>query len=173
MLSHWENCKTIGLDGTYNIIYGDMTILVICALPYGEIAKPVGIVLLKSESALSVSFALRKLTQAAEAPNIVGAVPEEVVMDGSDALHNAVKEVWGNARIISCHYHGKQRARKAKATARLPLNVWRAVNRDLDLMGAAWSRQDWIRLRDSFVQKWTPDEGKPRSVWKFAGSTRN
>ncbi|KAF4650736.1 hypothetical protein FOL47_000897, partial [Perkinsus chesapeaki] len=160
MLSNLKNCKTVGLDGTYNIIYGEMVILVVCALPYGEVAKPVGIVLLKSESASSVSFALRKLTQAAEALDITEAVPEEVVMDGSDALHNAVKEVWGNARIISCYYHAKQRAKKAKATPRLPSNIWKAVNRDLDLMGAAWSRRDWVRLRDLFVRKWTPDEGK-------------
>ncbi|KAF4649794.1 hypothetical protein FOZ61_000971 [Perkinsus olseni] len=154
MLSHLEGCKTVGLDGTYNVIYGDVVLLVVCALPHGETAKPVAICLLKRESTTSVSFALRRLMEAAAALDIRGTEPEEVVIDGAEPLHAAVKEVWRDARIISCYYHVKQRAKKAKAKAHLSGSLWRQVNRDLDVMGDAWGRNDWRELRDLFLRKY-------------------
>ncbi|EER09326.1 hypothetical protein Pmar_PMAR003174 [Perkinsus marinus ATCC 50983] len=130
MLRNLERCKTIGIDATYNVIFADVVLTVVCALPRDAAARPVALCLMKRETTKSVAHMLKQVMAAAAALELVGSIPSEVVMDGSASLHSGVEEVLGNdVIIISCYYHMKQRARKAKATARLSRKLWFAISK--------------------------------------------
>lgn len=95
-------------------------------------------------------------------------------LDGSPSLHSGVRAaLGGSVVIISCFYHIKQRARKAKANARLTMKTWALINKDLDLMSEAWSRAEWRRLRDLFLKKWSSGENPTKIVMSSTVSSRH
>ncbi|KAF4652623.1 hypothetical protein FOL47_010995 [Perkinsus chesapeaki] len=156
MFRNMEIATTWGVDGTYNMVHADLALIVVCALPRGSTARPIATAIVHTESARSASHLLRLLLDAAKALDMhEAATPKEVVLDGSPALRNAIVQAFGpETKVVSCYYHAKQRAKRAKATANLSRAIWRQISGDLDLMGEAWSRREWVRLKNLFVEKW-------------------
>lgn len=67
MLSSLEDCATLGVDCTFNLVSAKVVFGVICALSRGMMAKPVAICVLDKEATDCLEHALRQLTEAAKA----------------------------------------------------------------------------------------------------------
>ncbi|KAF4651565.1 hypothetical protein FOL47_000315 [Perkinsus chesapeaki] len=155
MLGNLENCVTIGLDASFNLLCADLAVCVICNLRRGSTALPVALAIIRRESTASVHHCLRVLAKAAEVVGLVNWKPREAVLDGSPSLHRGLKEALGdNIKTTSCYFHVIKRAKDCKGRTQLDAATWRAVRNDLKLMASSWSRVEWSRLRDLFCEKW-------------------
>lgn len=161
MLENLENCVTIGLDASFNLLCADLAVCVICSLRRGFTALPVALAIIRRESTASIHHCLQVLTKAAGKIGLVNWKPREAVLDGSPSLHRGLKEALGdNIKTISCYFHVIKRAKDCKGRTQLDAATWRAVRNDLKLMASSWSRTEWSQLRHLFNEKW--NESKPQ-----------
>ncbi|EER06791.1 hypothetical protein Pmar_PMAR013843 [Perkinsus marinus ATCC 50983] len=135
MLRNMTNVKTVGLDATFNLLYADVVLGVMCQLPQKDAAKPVALAIMRSEAASSVKHLLKQVKQAAETLNLADSTPVEAVMDGSDAIHKGAIETYGESlTVISCYFHTVKNARKLKSQRKLPSNIWREILTDIETL---------------------------------------
>ncbi|KAF4656074.1 hypothetical protein FOL47_009177 [Perkinsus chesapeaki] len=159
MLCNLENCRTIGLDATFNITHADLAVGVVCSLPRTSTAQPVALIIMNKESSSCLEHGLRELSKAAHAAGLGTVAPEEAVLDGSGAIHKALVDCYGRESVTckSCYFHVMQNAKVAKGKSRLSGSLWLEVKKDLNLMGESGSRGEWLELRDLFMKKWSAE----------------
>ncbi|KAF4693808.1 hypothetical protein FOZ60_009945 [Perkinsus olseni] len=166
MLRNMRSLQTVGVDATFNLTHADLVLGTICSVPRTSTAQPIALIVMTKESTECVEHGLKQLTAAAEALGFYDAVPREVVMDGSDAIHSAVMSQYAvdgrQPRCISCFFHVIKRAKECKGKARLGRALWGELRKDLRLMGGATTRAEWLSLREAFMTKWT--SGRPQDL---------
>ncbi|KAF4696925.1 hypothetical protein FOZ62_010846 [Perkinsus olseni] len=158
MLRNMTNVKTIGLDATFNLLYADVVIGVVCQLSPRDAAKPIALAVMRREATGSVRHLLEQIQRAAETLQLANCIPLEAVMDGSDALHRATIEVYGSSTIIlSCYFHVIKNARELKARHNIPGYIWREILLDLETVADSWNRAEWEGTVNLFNKKWKED----------------
>ncbi|KAF4679487.1 hypothetical protein FOZ60_014976 [Perkinsus olseni] len=124
MISNYVNARQIAIDCTFNVIAADCAILTVSAITAEGSAKPAMMAIVRSENQESVAEALRQFHEIVTSTGLALPNIERIVQDGSEALHNAVKRVFGCDTIItSCFFHCMQALKRHKPS-QLELSIW-------------------------------------------------